>query len=165
MKLMSLRLALQTTVFAVVASAGGAEGAGADPTMSLGRGNVEAKIEYCMDCHGPSGQGYRGFLTMPQVGWSNDRILGEPVTRVFGRQAGQKSIHKNGNGAWPQSGNAGRSWLRVSNTSIRRHLEALRGSSPLRALGFMRREYRRPMFRHVWRVTAPRLRAKTKYLA
>ena len=56
MKLMSLRFALQTTVFAVVASAGGAESAGADPTMSLGRGNAEAKIEYCMDCHGPSGR-------------------------------------------------------------------------------------------------------------
>jgi cytochrome c553 len=82
MKLISLRLALQTTVFAVVASAGGAEGAGADPTLSLGRGNVEAKIEYCMDCHGPSGQGYRGFLTMPRLAGQTTEYL-ESQLRAF----------------------------------------------------------------------------------
>ena len=82
MKLMSLRLALQTTVFAVVASAGGAESAGADPTMSLGRGNAEAKIEYCMDCHGPSGQGYRGFLTMPRLAGQTTEYL-ESQLRAF----------------------------------------------------------------------------------
>lgn len=82
MKLMSLRFALQTTVFAVVASAGGAESAGADPTMSLGRGNAEAKIEYCMDCHGPSGQGYRGFLTMPRLAGQTTEYL-ESQLRAF----------------------------------------------------------------------------------
>jgi cytochrome c553 len=82
MKLISLRLALQTTVFAVVASAGGAESAGADPTLPLERGNVEAKIEYCMDCHGPSGQGYRGFLTMPRLAGQTTEYL-ESQLRAF----------------------------------------------------------------------------------
>src|SRR6516165_10734123 len=81
MKLISLRLALQTTVFAVVASAG-SDGAGADPIMSLGRGNPEAKIEYCMDCHGPSGQGYRGFLTMPRLAGQTPEYL-EAQLRAF----------------------------------------------------------------------------------
>jgi cytochrome c553 len=30
-------------------------------------GYVEAKIEYCKDCHGLSGQGYRGFSPIPRL--------------------------------------------------------------------------------------------------
>jgi cytochrome c553 len=82
MKVISLRLALQTTVFAVVASAGGLDGARADPPMALGRGDAEAKIEYCMDCHGPSGQGYRGFLTMPRLAGQTSEYL-ESQLRAF----------------------------------------------------------------------------------
>jgi cytochrome c553 len=29
--------------------------------------SLEAKIEYCEDCHGPSGQGYRGFYPIPRL--------------------------------------------------------------------------------------------------
>ncbi len=29
---------------------------------------VEAKIAYCQDCHGSSGQGYRGFYPIPRLG-------------------------------------------------------------------------------------------------
>ena len=82
MKVISLRLALQTTVFAFVASAGGAEGAGAGSIVASGRGSVEAKIEYCMDCHGPSGQGYRGFLTMPRLAGQTPEYL-EAQLRAF----------------------------------------------------------------------------------
>ena len=28
---------------------------------------VEAKIGYCQDCHGPSGQGYRGYYPIPRL--------------------------------------------------------------------------------------------------
>ncbi len=31
------------------------------------RGDVEASIEYCQDCHGPSGRGYRGFFPIPRL--------------------------------------------------------------------------------------------------
>jgi cytochrome c553 len=82
MKVISLRLALQTTVFAVVASAGGADGAGANPMTTSGRGGVQAKIEYCMDCHGLSGQGYRGFLTMPRLAGQTPEYL-ESQLRAF----------------------------------------------------------------------------------
>lgn len=30
-------------------------------------GGFEAKMEYCQDCHGPSGQGYRGFFPIPRL--------------------------------------------------------------------------------------------------
>jgi cytochrome c553 len=28
---------------------------------------LQAKIQYCSDCHGPSGQGYRGYYPMPRL--------------------------------------------------------------------------------------------------
>jgi cytochrome c553 len=31
------------------------------------RGGVEAMIEYCQDCHGASGRGYRGFFPIPRL--------------------------------------------------------------------------------------------------
>jgi cytochrome c553 len=61
--IISLLLALPTVILAVVfcATAG-------DADMAAGsRGYLQAKIEYCEDCHGPSGQGYVGFLTMPRL--------------------------------------------------------------------------------------------------
>jgi cytochrome c553 len=61
----SLLLALQTViivmVFSVVGRAGEAE---------IARGSrsyLQAKIEYCKDCHGRSGQGYIGYLPMPRL--------------------------------------------------------------------------------------------------
>jgi cytochrome c553 len=30
-------------------------------------GGLQAKIQYCSDCHGPSGQGYRGYFPMPRL--------------------------------------------------------------------------------------------------
>ena len=36
-------------------------------TVSRSRSEFEAKINYCQDCHGPSGQGYRGFYPIPRL--------------------------------------------------------------------------------------------------
>lgn len=30
-------------------------------------GTLQGKIQYCSDCHGPSGQGYRGYFPMPRL--------------------------------------------------------------------------------------------------
>jgi len=63
MKVMRLQLALQIAILAIVFSAAGrAEGAPA-----LSRGGLQAKIEYCKNCHGLSGQGYRGFFPIPRL--------------------------------------------------------------------------------------------------
>ena len=32
-----------------------------------GRGDVEAKLAYCEDCHGPSGQGFHGYFPIPRL--------------------------------------------------------------------------------------------------
>jgi cytochrome c553 len=55
---------LQIALLAVVLwAADRAHGAG----RSAIAGGVEAKMEYCLDCHGPSGQGYRGYFPIPRL--------------------------------------------------------------------------------------------------
>jgi cytochrome c553 len=50
--------ALAGLALAVAAPAGKAAAA---------EGGVQAKIDYCQTCHGQSGQGYRGYYTMPRL--------------------------------------------------------------------------------------------------
>jgi cytochrome c553 len=45
-------------------AAGGAEGR---DTANRSRSEFEGKVNYCQDCHGPAGQGYRGFYPMPRL--------------------------------------------------------------------------------------------------
>jgi cytochrome c553 len=65
MKVSNKRLFLLTTILAIVFSAAGraedADRAGAS------KQSVQAKIEYCITCHGSSGQGYHGFYPIPRL--------------------------------------------------------------------------------------------------
>ena len=65
MKTIGLRFAVQAAILAAVFAAGGRSD-GAD-TAAHPRGEVQAKAEYCKDCHGLSGQGYRGYLPIPRL--------------------------------------------------------------------------------------------------
>ncbi len=38
-------------------------------------GGVGAKMAYCQDCHGPSGQGYRGFFPIPRLAGQQTEYL------------------------------------------------------------------------------------------
>ncbi|MBW4049344.1 MAG: cytochrome c [Proteobacteria bacterium] len=38
-------------------------------------GVIHAKMAYCQDCHGPSGQGYAGFAPIPRIGGQTTRYL------------------------------------------------------------------------------------------
>jgi cytochrome c553 len=60
-----LRLALQLAILAIVYSATGR--ADAKDTAAVLSRDVQAKIGYCQDCHGPSGQGFRGFFPVPRL--------------------------------------------------------------------------------------------------
>jgi cytochrome c553 len=53
--------AIAAAAFAVVASAHGSDAA------TVSRAAVSAKIAYCQDCHGPHGQGYRGYFPIPRL--------------------------------------------------------------------------------------------------
>ena len=65
MNIVKRKLMLPMTMLAVVFSAAGYARGGKSSTPS-GR-ELQAKLEYCMDCHGLSGQGFRGFLVMPRL--------------------------------------------------------------------------------------------------
>jgi cytochrome c553 len=40
---------------------------GARHAATASRGELGAKLEYCQDCHGPSGQGYYGYYPIPRL--------------------------------------------------------------------------------------------------
>jgi cytochrome c553 len=89
MKLVSLRLVLQTAILTIVISA--PRQADAADTAAHSKGGLQArteyrgpqaKIEYCTDCHGPSGRGYYGYVTIPRLaGQSTDYL--ENQLRAF----------------------------------------------------------------------------------
>jgi cytochrome c553 len=56
----------------VLAAAGGACGA---ERSAAGGGEVAAKLAYCLDCHGVSGQGYRGYFPMPRLAGQQPEYL------------------------------------------------------------------------------------------
>src|ERR1700719_4170578 len=76
--LIRLRLALQTAILAV-AVAGAAR---ADDQHAALSGSVQAKLSYCMDCHGPSAQGYRGYFPIPRLAGQQPEYL-ENQLRAF----------------------------------------------------------------------------------
>ncbi len=75
-----LRCAVQTAMLALVLSAT-AHAESIDRAASP-RGALEAKMEYCQDCHGPSGQGYRGFYPIPRLAGQQTEYI-ENQLRAF----------------------------------------------------------------------------------
>ena len=73
MKAVSLRLALQLAILAIVLSATGR--ADAKDTAAVSKRAVQAKIRYCQDCHGLSGQGFRGFFPIPRLAGQQPEYL------------------------------------------------------------------------------------------
>jgi cytochrome c553 len=65
MKVVRLKAAFQTTILAMVFVAPAHADGGYVPASSGGA--LRAKIEYCTDCHGSSGRGYRGYFPMPRL--------------------------------------------------------------------------------------------------
>src|ERR1700730_16947415 len=73
MKVISLGLALQTTVLTVAFSAAlHAEDKG---KPAVPKQELEAKIAYCKTCHGVSGQGFRGAFPMPRLAGQQPEYL------------------------------------------------------------------------------------------
>jgi cytochrome c553 len=75
MKLVGVLLAVLAAVLAVILSAPG-------QAEDYGRQGIQAKIEYCKDCHGLSGQGYRGYFIMPRLAGQQPEYL-ENQLRAF----------------------------------------------------------------------------------
>lgn len=65
MKAVSLQLALQTAILLIVFSAMGRAQSADVPGRS--KQDLQAKTGFCQDCHGSSGQGYRGAFPIPRL--------------------------------------------------------------------------------------------------
>ena len=84
MKLIISLLAMQTAIAAIIfATAERVDGAA---RRAAPRGTVQAKIEYCKDCHGLSGQGYHGYLTMPRLAGQNPEYLQNQLQDFIARR-------------------------------------------------------------------------------
>jgi cytochrome c553 len=73
MKAVSLQTTLQLTFLAIVLSAMGR--ADAKDAAAVSKQEVQAKIRYCQDCHGLSGQGFRGFFPIPRLAGQQPEYL------------------------------------------------------------------------------------------
>jgi cytochrome c553 len=75
-----LRAALPAAVLAVVLAAGVPPDAANAATAA--RNDVQAKLAYCMDCHGPAAQGYRGYFPIPRLAGQQPEYI-ENQLRAF----------------------------------------------------------------------------------
>jgi cytochrome c553 len=50
--------------------------------FAISQGEVAAKLSYCLDCHGPSGQGYHGYFAIPRLAGQQTAYL-ENQLRAF----------------------------------------------------------------------------------
>ena len=62
----------QLVLLAIAVSTPDARGAG---RSSKGGGDVQAKLAYCEDCHGRSGQGFHGYFPIPRLAGQQTQYL------------------------------------------------------------------------------------------
>jgi len=61
--------------------------AGATYAAAAGTSGVAGKMQYCQDCHGISGQGYRGYVPIPRLaGQQPDYLMNQLRAFVEGRR-------------------------------------------------------------------------------
>jgi cytochrome c553 len=86
--LLALSTAFLVMVFSVVGRADEADIAAGS------RSHLQAKIEYCKDCHGRSGQGYVGYLPMPRLAGQTTAYL-ENQLRAFAERRRDRGLFLN----------------------------------------------------------------------
>jgi cytochrome c553 len=75
-----LRAALLTVILAIVFAEPGR--AAETRQSAVSQQDVQAKLGYCKDCHGPSAQGYRGYFPIPRLAGQQPEYL-ENQLRAF----------------------------------------------------------------------------------
>jgi len=68
-----LRAALLTVILAIVFAEPGR--AAETKRSAVSQQDVQAKLGYCKDCHGPSAQGYRGYFPIPRLAGQQPEYL------------------------------------------------------------------------------------------
>jgi cytochrome c553 len=97
MRVISLRWALPAAVLAItvfVTARVDSEPAHARSGVPARTGGVAGKVEYCTDCHGPSGQGYHGYLTMPRLAGQSPEYI-ENQLRSFADRSRERTLFIN----------------------------------------------------------------------
>ncbi|MGA7329558.1 MAG: c-type cytochrome [Rhodomicrobium sp.] len=90
MKYLGLPLALQTAILAVAFSTAAAQADGMGGSAFSGHA-VRAKIQYCLDCHGISGRGYRGYYPIPRLAGQTSEYFKNQL-RAFIERSREKNI-------------------------------------------------------------------------
>jgi cytochrome c553 len=80
MKIVWLRAALPTAILSIVFAA--PCGAGNTDTTAISKRDLQAKIDYCQTCHGPAGQGFRGYYPIPRLAGQQTEVI-ENQLRAF----------------------------------------------------------------------------------
>ena len=89
--------ALSAAVLAMVVLAAArvdSEPAHARHGVPVRTGGIAGKVEYCTDCHGPSGQGYQGYLTMPRLAGQSPEYI-ENQLRGFADRSRERALFIN----------------------------------------------------------------------
>ena len=95
MKVISLRWALPAAVLAMaVLAAARVDSEPARRGVPVRTGGVAGKVEYCTDCHGPSGQGYHGYLTMPRLAGQTPEYIDKQL-RNFAERIRERNLFIN----------------------------------------------------------------------
>jgi len=93
----SLRWALRAAVLAMAVLAAArvdSEPGHSRRGVAARTGGVAGKIEYCTDCHGPSGQGYHGYLTMPRLAGQTPEYIDKQL-RNFADRSRERNLFIN----------------------------------------------------------------------
>lgn len=93
MKLTNSQLAFLAAILTALLGAAFSAPGRADGTASraLARGSLHAKLQYCEDCHGPSGQGYRGYFPIPRLAGQTPEYIQNQL-RAFAERRRENNI-------------------------------------------------------------------------
>ena len=82
----------QLVLLLIVLSA--ADRANSADRYAASKGDLQAKFEYCQDCHGPSGQGYRGFSPIPRLAGQQTEYFENQLTAFIEHRRTNKFMFK-----------------------------------------------------------------------
>ena len=112
-----LQAALLTVILAIVFAEPGR--AAETRRSAVSQQDVQAKLGYCKDCHGPSAQGYRGYFPIPRLAGQQPRVFGKSAARLY-RASPHQQYHVQ-RGACLEPGNDGGTCRELQETQSPAH--------------------------------------------
>ena len=159
MKVISLQLALQTAILAIVFAAAGR--AADTDRAAFSERDLQAKIQYCTYCHQPTGQGYRGAFPIPRLAGQQTEYFENQLKAFIERRRVNQFMFKVAHSLRP-----------AMITALATHFRDLNpkplGGAPRQLVATgkksLKMEIPMPMFLHALPVTVQRLRVTGQFL-